>query len=336
MLTPTSIAASSSKSKKSKEDQLRVQLLLRSLESEECFADINTKVLSKEQFDAFLTLINSLLYYPYISFFLSESSELKSKSEEAKEQYQEIADALFLLSKLKNSEINNVGKKILSDLKILRDKDLKVFRYLKSWNETMLLDPELITQDPHVIVTHPQPQKPAKSYEEIREASDNLIKKIEDGTANSDDMAKVFSFSDPPPKIDKEGQKAEIKRILALPLEERDLDHLDCNQKIKILSHESKIEEFSKKFAKFRCSNINISTKTCMDEFIYKKELSPEEKDKVRINLFKWSWLVNHGCNIPLENASTPKTEKLESYSWQLEQYLDKYLINKSCVGLDY
>ncbi|RYZ87445.1 MAG: hypothetical protein EOP06_12670 [Proteobacteria bacterium] len=79
------------------------------------------------------------------------------------------------------------------------------------------------------------------------------------------------------------------------PLEERDRAYLSCEQKLRILADERKLENFSKRFAPYLCAG-NGAPKECEKRYLINAEMPSAERDARRIKLFQWAWYYNGVC----------------------------------------
>lgn len=257
-----------------------------------CVAKLDTKKMSRAEFDK-ITALYKFLGNPFSHDplgFLKQRHEIGEMRTLIAKNKKFLESSVRTIPSFRRNRWKKLGEHILTQANVGREKHLAVLAFMESWDPKPLLESE----------------------------------KTEDGLAQS---PAVSWINDDSPEKQEQRRKAEEKRILALPLEERATDDLTCDQRLRILSDDSRLEKFSVRFAKFRCGE-NGDRKTCEEGFLITPGMTKDDREGRRMYLFQWAW-YNNSC--PFTRGKLKESTYDEAKQGSLEELMRSALSGFSC-----
>ena len=225
-----------------------------------CEAKLDTKKMSKLEFDRITELYKFLEaprnYNPLK--FLDERREIAETRALVAENKKFLENSIKAIPSFRRARWKKLGEQILHDAQVRTEVQLAAIAFMDTW-------------DPKPLLASDKPDDSLASRPYVDTIKDESPEKLEQRTL------------------------AEEKRLLALPLEERPISFLTCDQRLRILADDSKLEKFSPSYAHDSCQH-NSSPQTCRQKYTITPGMKKAEREGLRMDLFQWAWYSGFEC----------------------------------------
>jgi hypothetical protein len=253
-----------------------------------CEALLDTKKMPRRDYDR-IAALERFLSFPSTDpiGFLDAPGKIKKAKAEVEKNFSFVKRSVKNVRAFRQLRWKKLGQHLILEARAAREKELAAIAFMETWDPAPLLDPDDTRELAHAVpVTWREGMEPDKLPQYSEEAK---------------------------------------QRLLSLPLEERDLYFLTCNQRLQALADESRFEKFSEHLARYQCAD-NGDPEECKERFRIRPEMKKSEREGRRIYGFQWAWYNNGVC--PFVNG---KVEVPEYEGPAVEELLKSALTDEQC-----
>lgn len=254
----------------------------------DCNGLLDTKKMSKSKYEQ----IQKLIYFESTPSdplgFVSSTEELKRAKELIKNNLDYLEKSVKEIELFHEARWKKLGQYYLQMARAEHERQMAALTFMETWNSAPLLDGPNNDDLAHNAGIEPEPEMTNARREQLFKAAN--------------------------------------ERILKLPLEERDPYFLTCDQKLRILADDKKLERFSVTFAPYSCAN-NGDKQECIKKFKITKDMAQSEREGRRMYLFQWAWYNNEVCHFTKAKTEIPS----EYLGPRLEEALQAVVSDVKC-----
>lgn len=234
-----------------------------------CTAMLDTKKIGKAEYERIAELQRAYFGPREALGFVDSAKTLAEAKKDTAKLLTEVEEAVREIGSFKKPRWKKLGAFLLAQAQAKHERESAMIAFMESWNPEPLLEA-------------PLPPDEIKPFE----------KTLKKPISNPEDLPA--------------GLGDDLAQVIALPLEDRDYGDLTCNQRLRLLADESKLEKFTARLAKRECQS-NGAPAQCEQRYLIHPGMPREEREGKRMFAFQWAWGNNAACPYTRGKVKVPE-----------------------------